>query len=226
MIFLTGDTHIPIDINKLSSKNFPEGKALTKNDYVIVLGDFGLYWKNNDTFKYWYDILQNKPWTTLWLDGNHENFDWINSMKVFEWHGGKVHKDESIIHLMRGQVYDIEDKKIFVMGGADSVDKANRTEGISWWKEEIPNFSEINEAIDNLIANENSVDYILTHTCPEELITKMFNLTPWPEFNNVERILQNLLGLKINFKRWFFGHWHEDKDYENYSCLYQRIIKL
>lgn len=226
MIFLTGDTHIPIDISKLNSENFSEGKTLTKNDYVIILGDFGLYWHDDKTFRHWHKWLQAKPWTTLWLDGNHENFDLTNFMKVSEWHGGKVHEDGSIIHLMRGQVYDIEEKKFFVMGGADSVDKANRIEGMSWWKEEVPNFSEINEAINNLIANENNVDYVLTHTCPAELITKMFNLTPWPEYNNVERILQHFLELKINFKKWYFGHWHEDKDYGKYSCLYDRVVKL
>ena len=45
MIFLTGDTHIPIDVSKLNTKNFPEQKNLTSDDYVIILGDFGLYWR-------------------------------------------------------------------------------------------------------------------------------------------------------------------------------------
>ena len=226
MIYLTGDTHIPIDIIKLSSKNFPVGKTLTKDDYVIVLGDFGLYWKKDKTFEYWHNILQNKPWTILWLDGNHENHDWIDSMEVSEWHRGKVHKDGSIIHLMRGQIYEIEKKKIFVMGGADSVDKNSRTPGVSWWAREVPNYAEINEAIDNLMANENSVDYVLTHTCPKKLIKPMFNLTPWPEYNNVEKILQTILGMKINFRKWYFGHWHQDVEYKNFVCLYDKVIKL
>ena len=46
MIFITGDTHGEIDIAKLNSKNFPQGNDLTKNDYVIILGDFGFIWKN------------------------------------------------------------------------------------------------------------------------------------------------------------------------------------
>lgn len=41
MIYVTGDTHGVIDIGKLGFKNFPEGKNLTKNDYVIICGDFG-----------------------------------------------------------------------------------------------------------------------------------------------------------------------------------------
>jgi len=48
MIVLAGDTHGSMDIAKLNSDNFPEGKKLTKDDYVIILGDFGLLWKNEE----------------------------------------------------------------------------------------------------------------------------------------------------------------------------------
>ena len=41
-IFITGDTHMSSELfGKFSSKSFLEGKELSKNDYVIVLGDFG-----------------------------------------------------------------------------------------------------------------------------------------------------------------------------------------
>ena len=51
MIYITGDTHIPIDIKKLNTKNFSEQKTLTKEDYVIICGDFGGVWngKNEGT---------------------------------------------------------------------------------------------------------------------------------------------------------------------------------
>ncbi len=38
-IFFTGDIHGSIDIQKLNATNFPEGKNLTKDDYVIICGD-------------------------------------------------------------------------------------------------------------------------------------------------------------------------------------------
>ena len=43
MIYITGDTHIPVDIQKLSTKRFPEQKEMTKNDYVIICGDLVAY---------------------------------------------------------------------------------------------------------------------------------------------------------------------------------------
>ena len=60
MIYLTGDTHIPIDIDKLSRKSFPEQKQLTRDDFIIVLGDFGLLWREDKTYHYWLDILSAK----------------------------------------------------------------------------------------------------------------------------------------------------------------------
>ena len=73
MIYITGDTHGEIDIGKLSSKNFPQGNSLTKDDYIIILGDFGFIWKNESdkTEEYWMKWFKNKPWTTLFIDGNH-----------------------------------------------------------------------------------------------------------------------------------------------------------
>ena len=71
-IFVTGDCHA--EFKKLSFKAFPEGRSLTKEDFVIVCGDFGL-WDESAEQKYWLDWLEARPFTTLWIDGNHENFD-------------------------------------------------------------------------------------------------------------------------------------------------------
>ena len=60
MIYITGDTHIPVDIGKLSTKRFPEQKEMTKSDYVIICGDFGGVWDGSNEEKYWIKWLKNK----------------------------------------------------------------------------------------------------------------------------------------------------------------------
>ena len=45
MIYVTGDTHGEHDIAKLFPGAFPDGKKLTRNDYLIITGDFGGGWK-------------------------------------------------------------------------------------------------------------------------------------------------------------------------------------
>lgn len=124
MIFVTGDIHG--NPQRFSSNFFPEQKEMTKDDYVIICGDFGLVWniiKENNTERYWLDWLEDKNFTTLFCDGNHENFDRLDAYPVKEWHGGKVHFIRPhVIHLMRGEIYDIDGKSCFVFGGARSHD--------------------------------------------------------------------------------------------------------
>ena len=84
------------------------------------------------------------PVTVLFVDGNHENFDLLNAYPVEMWKGGKVHNIKpDIIHLMRGQVFEIEGKTIFTFGGAASIDRDWRIEGESWRAQELPTYEEL-----------------------------------------------------------------------------------
>ena len=124
MIYITGDCHR--DFKRFSTRIFPEQKEMIKEDYVIICGDFGGVWskgKEDKEEKYLLDWLENKPFTTLFVDGNHENFDRLYAYPAEEWHGGRVHMVRpSVIHMMRGQVFEIEGKHIFTFGGASSHD--------------------------------------------------------------------------------------------------------
>lgn len=101
MIYITGDTHS--DVSRFSTTEFPEQMLMSKNDYVIVCGDFGLVWNGSKRENYWLDWLENKPFTTLFVSGNHENFDMLKTYPIEEWHGGKVQFIRpSIIHIRIG----------------------------------------------------------------------------------------------------------------------------
>ena len=107
MIYITGDCHR--EYRRFNTQNFPEQKEMTKEDYVIVCGDFGGVWsfeKEDKEEKHLLDWLEEKPFTTLYVDGNHENFDRLYGYPIENWQGGKVHKIRpSLLHLMRGQVF-------------------------------------------------------------------------------------------------------------------------
>ena len=68
-IYVVGDTHGDIDFHKLNSKFFREGKKLTKDDYVIICGDFGGVWDKGEYDKYVQNWYNERPWTTLFVDG-------------------------------------------------------------------------------------------------------------------------------------------------------------
>ena len=102
MIYITRDTHIPTDVGKLSSKRFPEQKNFTKNDYVIICGDFGGVWDESNEEKYWIKWLNKKSFTTIFIDGNHENFDLLKSFPTIDFYGAAAHKiSDSIFRFWR-----------------------------------------------------------------------------------------------------------------------------
>lgn len=221
-IYVCGDTHHNIDYNKLSSRNWPEGKELTKEDYLIVLGDFGLIWygsrnQKEESLIKWYN---NKPWTTLFIDGNHENFnrllsDEFNEVDMFE---DKVKKiDESIFYLQRGHIYNIEGSSFFTFGGGISIDKNRRQEYISWWKEELPSYAEIDLGVKTLENFGSKVDYVLTHSAPRTLMARMAGMMGKSSLVD-ERPLTPFLDWveeHVEYKGWHFGHLHMDYKFDN-----------
>lgn len=228
MIFVTGDIHADIDIGKLSSSKFVEGNNLTKKDYLIICGDFGLVWDNPDKITkselWWTKWLNEKPWTTLFIDGNHENHDRLDSYAIEEKFGGKVHRiTDSIYHLMRGQYYTIEEKTFWTMGGATSHDKIYRKEGISWWRREVPSLQEELEGIRNLELHGNKVDYIITHCLPKEKLKKF---AEWYENDSVTSYLQYIKDF-TTFNKWYCGHYHVNMDLgDGFQILYNSIEKI
>lgn len=222
MIYITGDTHIPIDMAKLDLQYFPIQNNLTKNDYLIICGDFGGVWDRTKEREQILNELSNKKFTILFVDGNHENFDILDKMPVSKWHGGKVHfVRDTIIHLMRGQIFEIDGFKFFTMGGGNSNDKAFRVPHRSWWKQELPNDTEKQTGLENLALHNNKVDYIITHTAPTDIVLQIRNI-------NADELPLNeyFLNIKnsISFNRWFFGHFHKNEIIDDkFILLYDKF---
>ena len=247
MIYVTGDTHS--NFNRFSTDNFIVQKEMTKDDYVIICGDFGGVWnylEESSYEKYWLDWLNKKNFTTLFVDGNHENYTRLYNYPVKGWHGGKVHKiRDSVLHLMRGEIFDIDNKKFFAFGGARSHDIQEgilnldeeekiynyrkrgayfRIRDYSWWDLELPTDNEMKKGIYNLEKVNYKVDYIITHCCPTSIqalfskgIYKRDYLTDY-----LEEISE-----KCNFEKWFFGHYHDNKQINSqFILLYENIVPL
>ena len=250
MIYVTGDCHA--DFTRFNTKNFPEQYDMTKDDYVIICGDFGGVWnrfKENKHEKHWMDWLEDRPFATLFCEGNHENFDRLYSYPVEKWNGGNVHKIRpSVIHLMRGQVFQLCGKKFFVFGGAKSHDTDGgildpeapdfkkkkkeldkewlpyRVEHISWWKEEMASEEEMEEGLRNLSQNNNEVDFIISHCCATstqaQFVNKTFSADSMTDY--LELVKQ-----RVNFTKWFFGHYHDNRNIGSKEILiYEQIIRI
>lgn len=253
MIYITGDTHGEFD-KRFNNKIFPIQKTMTKNDFLIICGDFGGIWNaNGETSqeKYWLGWFETRNYTLLFIDGNHENFTRLNAYPVKKWHGGKVHEIRpSILHLMRGQIFNIDGKKIFTFGSAQSHDIGTkilepddphlaqrkkelthqygfyRMHHVTWWDEETATQEEMNEGIENLKRVNNKVDYIITHCCATNLQKKLDVSTVKKQTTAMTNYLQKLEVLS-DYKHWYFGHYHINKSIDaKHTVLYNDIIKI
>ena len=250
MIFITGDCHF--QFSKLNFKNFPESRHLSKEDLVIICGDFGIGpWIGNDKENaYWLNWLNERPFTVAFCDGNHENYDTLDAYPVEEWNGGKVHFiREHVIHLMRGQYYTIEGKTFWVFGGARSHDitdgilepddpdfrrKRLELEGrgalyrinhLTWWEREMPSEEEFAEGLANLAAHGNQVDYIISHAASSAVQKVLFGEYGDPEENELTEYFDRVETV-AGYNHWYFGHYHADGDLdEKHSILYDNIIR-
>lgn len=226
MIYITGDVHQLTDTVKLVTHRFIEQANMTKDDYLIILGDTGFTWNTVD-LEYCLRYFNKKKFTTLFIDGNHEDFNNLNKLPVEDWKGGKVHKvTSSIIHLMRGHVFEIDDLKIFTMGGAYSVDKYLRKPNISWWVQELPNKKEMKEGLVNLKKHNNKVDYILTHDAPDRYLNFSWKYDLHTDDREFKKYLDEL-DCTIEYCHWYFGHHHQDINIDDkHTVVFENIIKL
>ena len=116
MILVTGDTH---GENRWNKANLSVIDELTEDDYVIVCGDFGYVFRGSKAENAYLDKMEKLKFNILFVDGNHENFPLLFSYPEELWNGGRIHRiRKNVIHLMRGQVFEIQGKRIFTMGGA------------------------------------------------------------------------------------------------------------
>lgn len=124
-IYITGDIHSNV-YERFSFRNHPELRNLTENDVMIILGDFGVIWDKELTppEENKLDWLAEKPWTTIAITGNHENYDRILALPIVEKFGGQV-RDlgyDNIFLVPDITVFDIEDNHILCLPRADSHD--------------------------------------------------------------------------------------------------------
>lgn len=227
MILIIGDTHGTKDNFDNVALSYPN---LTKNDYVIVTGDFGFVWGVNEYHikddDKWLDFLEEKPWTTLFVDGNHENHIRLNQYPIKEWRGGRVHKiRESVFHLMRGEVFEIEGKTFFCFGGAESTDKQYRLPYQSWWPQEIPSQEEYNNAISNLEKINYRSNYIVTHAMPDIYVRELYG-SQYVGGDKTAYMLNDFL-LQCIYDKWYCGHYHLDaKMRDNFQICYKQIYEI
>lgn len=220
MIFVTGDTH-----GQMERFRDKRCRKLKEQDTLIICGDFGFIWDGSRGEEKALSWIGKRKYRVLFVDGKHENFTLLQKKyQVEEIYGGKAHHiTGNLYHLMRGEIYTIEGKKVFAFGGGESVDKEFRLEQGLWWEEEMPTLEEMQNGIRNLEQAHLKVDYIITHEPPARALRVLSGYRN-DSGNALDSFFEEI-AKEVSYQKWFFGSAHQDKKVSpRHFALFREII--
>lgn len=244
--FITGDKHR----NFQYVKDFCRDVNTRRKDVLIILGDTGFnYYEDvrDDKLK---KEIANLNITLFCLHGNKENRPQnIGTYGIRNFCGGKVYyepKYPNIYFAIDGEVYTFEGRKYMVVGGAHSVDKMRcLKEDEPFWEDEMPDNTIKAKVEEKLALENNSIYGMMTHTCPiDYLPTEMFMSTRQnaaikrkPKKSkskkffkpDIDRSTEEWLGRlekQLNYKVWYCGHYHIDKQIDKVNMMCHEIRPL
>ena len=214
-LFAIGDIHGDFD----AVEEFVRESGI-KNSMIIICGDCGLGFnpisnKANDrkTLSALSREFSKNGNILILLRGNHDNPAWFNGHDSFCGKGARTVPDYTIIK--------IPSHTLLLIGGAISIDRVERTEGHSYWRDEDIVYNESEFA--KLSRLSDKPDILLSHTAPR-IATEIYTAPKyWVRFD--EELSQDLekswekedkifLAIKSNnipIKKWYYGHFHKSK---------------
>jgi hypothetical protein len=185
---------------------------------VVVCGDIGMGFHKRGYYAYEFQRMQKKlaekNITFVFLRGNHDDPEYFNKPEYDEFQYEGAYPNVYLVPDLT--ILDTCLGKVLCIGGAISIDRSMRTEGVSWWPNErmvMPTDTELEEI------SKESIDIVATHCCP---------LVCGPRFNDAmgfekldKFIMCELQNERLDFndlleklkkdnpvKWWFYGHFH------------------
>lgn len=223
MVYITGDTHR--DFSRLKNMHF------NKNDILIILGDVGINYFMNEEDNQIKEYLNRLNIKLFCIRGNHEERpENIDDYKEIDMLDGKVYIEEkypNLIFAKDGEIYNIDGKRILVIGGAYSIDKDYRLiHGYKWFKDEQLTNEEMNNILNKVKGK--SFDIVLTHTCPYKYEPVEVFLS-FIDQSKVDKSMEHFLDKieeSISYGKWYCGHYHTEKIIDNIEFMFEGIKVL
>jgi len=222
MIYITGDIHgSPWRIIKHATKF-----KLTAEDIIIILGDVGANYYRDERDTLVKKHLNRLAPTILCIHGNHEiRPGTISSYKQKNWNGGRVYYEKEypkLLFAVDGEIFNLDGNRCIAIGGAYSVDKFYRIcKGYGWWEDEQPS-EEIKAYVEKQL-ELNSVDIVLSHTCPLKY-EPIEVFLPQIDQSTVDKSTEAWLDSiedNLVYKAWYCGHYHTTKRIDNMHFLFE-----
>ena len=238
MIYVTGDTHGRfVRIYELIKRVRP-----TIADILIILGDAGINYFDNKKDLSLKAQLAELPLTFLCIHGNHEmRPENISSYQEIPWRSGTAYVEKEFPNLVfakDGEVYQLEGMRVMPIGGAYSTDKDYLISGrgvdgwCGWWADEEPS-DEIKKRVETRLEEEAwKLDVVLSHTCPKKYLKDLVGATRPASSTRLKLEVRNnptedwleTIETRLDYKKWYCGHWHVNFGVDKLLCLFEVIL--
>lgn len=204
---------MPIFIGDVHGKYTQYKRIIKEHQNTIQVGDMGvgfIRWPNGDA-------ISNPPFDQMvatnarFIRGNHDN------------------PAVCYNHMQCIRDGTIEDGMMFI-GGADSIDKAYRVEGYSWWPDEELSRQEL----DNMVTKyaQARPEIMVTHDAPQNIAVMihatLIQLKVPMTVTRTRDTFEQMLAIHRP-RIWVFGHWHVSLDYlsegTRFVCLNELEVK-
>lgn len=229
MVYITGDIHGDVQHIRDAIAKY----NITENDIIVILGDVGMNYYGRHGDRQRKKKLNKLRVPILCIHGNHEMRPFtIPSYFETTWHGGAVYEESEFpfLHFAKdGEIYTLDGIQCIAIGGAYSVDKWLRLQfDMGWFADEQPS-ELIKEDVERKLAEVNwSIDVVFSHTCPlkyEPIEVFLPQVDQSTVDKSTEQWLDEIEG-KLQYDRWFCGHWHTDKHIDRIHFLYHDVEYL
>lgn len=201
-VAIAGDWHANTDYGVTAIAHARHRNA----DVMIHLGDFGFNFADDylDALEY---ALAEHHLILGFVDGNHENFDWLLSQPVAA--DGLRYLRHHVVHLLRGFRWQWGHARYLAVGGAHSIDSFLRTPHTTWWPQET-----ITPEQAQSIGAGGRADVMFCHDCPAGVPVPGLDRArfgfPAEAIAASERNRQTLRGIVdvVRPARLWHGHFH------------------
>jgi hypothetical protein len=162
---------------------------------VTIVGDVGLGFPNT------FQVPFKSSIPIRFIRGNHDNPEFIRNLPE-EWAGANWH------YIPDGH---FENNTLY-LGGAWSIDKADRTPGMNWWYDEEIGLDEqiwIMEKIIKIRDTGRHIAAIVSHDGPLSITRRVGHFQVETDTGKfLEYLRDKALTGKLKPKFWYFGHYH------------------
>ena len=221
MIWITGDKHGQIEP---FLKN-PAYKKIKKSDTLLICGDFGFLWNESKEEIKNLKWLSKRKFKIAFVEGCYDNQQILAKYPLTNWNGGRARLIfENIIHLINGEFYYIENRKVLAFGGGFNNITNQIKHNENNLTQNIPLHSQIDTLIENIKKANQEFDLIISHEAPSAvapcLETNEFHC------NCINKILEEIR-THAKFHDWFFGKYHVDKVIPpKYHAIFENVVKF